>query len=154
MAAVERAEAAIQHARATLARALQTANVQNDPLRPALEAQLAFTEAQAEMAVALKDVADRAGRPFTKEQMRALSLAIVDMSDARVLSRVLQANRGLVVGAALAVVLSLCIGIGAGWYVWGGAPALTCGPQQGGTVCYYWKTPATEPPAPSPVGRK
>jgi len=41
------------------------------------------------------------------------------------------------------LVLALGVGAGIGFQMWR-TPAFNCQHQNGGTVCYYWKTPATE----------
>jgi hypothetical protein len=141
MAAVERADAAIEHARATLARAILTANVQNDPLRPALEAQLAGVEAQAELVGALSDIASRAAQPVSDQQLREFTHGAVRLMETLLLHRMVQVNRALVLGAMAAAIVCLCIGYGAGWLTWGGAPQLTCSDQQGGRYCGVWIVP-------------
>ena len=44
----------------------------------------------------------------------------------------------------LPLVLAIGVGAGIGIQMWR-TPALNCTPMRGGSVCYYWKTPATEP---------
>lgn len=51
---------------------------------------------------------------------------------------VVQRQRRMVVGAVVAAVVA-CGGAGAaGWWLRGGPPAVTCGEQTGGVVCWYW----------------
>ena len=118
--------------------ALDAGITPRDPAWPMVQLMIRMVE-NAERAV------DRiqTGREIPAEQLRDIVHAAARHMEARTFHMIVAANRGLVLGAVLAVLLALGVGLGAGWFVWGAG--LSCADQAGGRVCFVWTSPPVPP---------
>ena len=61
--------------------------------------------------------------------------------------QVIHSQRRLFLFVAAVFVLGCAGSAAAGWWLRGASPALTCGEQAGGVVCWYWLQPPSTPVA-------
>jgi len=87
----------------------------------------------------------RAAQPISDQQLREFTHGAVRLMETMLLRRMVQVNRGMVLGAIAVAMLCLGAGFGAGWITRGGAPSLICADQRGGRLCWVWTAPPTEP---------
>ena len=116
--------------------ALDAGITPRDPAWPMVQLMIRMAE-NAERAVERIKLA----REIPADQLRDIVHAAARHMEARTFHMVVAANRGLVLGSVLAVLLALGIGIGGGWFIWGAG--MTCADQAGGRVCYVWTAPPT-----------